>query len=194
LLFNLLSSNCYFHLEEGIDGSVVTDITAEDLSEMGLTLKLGTRKKLLSFLQNLRKSSTPTQDGPAATTPSKVYVPASTASTGVYESAATPTAEANIQLVTSASTGVYESAATPTAEANIQLVTSASTGVYESAATPTADEASNIQQLVTSASTGVYESAASTQTEAHIHNKSLSIMSIEDIMSVSPVCCRLMIV
>jgi hypothetical protein len=121
----------------------LTDITAEDLSEMGLTLKLGTRKKLLSFLQNLGKSSTPTQDGPAATTPSKVYVPASTASTGVYESAATPTAEANIQLVTSASTGVYESAATPTA-----------------------DEASNIQQLVTSASTGVYESA--TQTEAHI--------------------------
>jgi hypothetical protein len=137
---------------------------------MGLTLKLGTRKKLLSFLQNLGKSSTPTQDGPAATTPSKVYVPASTASTGVYESAATPTAEANIQLVTSASTGVYESAGTPTAEA------------------------SNIQQLVISASTGVYESAASTQTEAHIHNKSLSIMSIEDIMSVSPVCCRLMIV
>ena len=44
MLFNLLSSNCYFHLEEGIDGSVVTDITAEDLSEMGLTLKLGTRK------------------------------------------------------------------------------------------------------------------------------------------------------
>ena len=102
-------------------------------------------KKLLSFLQNLGKSSTPTQDGPAATTPSKVYVPASTASTGVYESAATPTAEANIQLVTSASIGVYESAATPTA-----------------------DEASNIQQLVTSASTGVNESAASTQTEAHI--------------------------
>ena len=95
----------------------MTDITAEDLSdEMGLTLKLGTRKKLLSFLQNLGKSSTPTQDGPAATTPSKVYVPASTASTGVYESAATPTAEANIQLVTSASTGVYESAATPTAD------------------------------------------------------------------------------
>ena len=73
-------------------------------------------KKLLSFLQNLGKSSTPTQDGPAATTPSKVYVPASTASTGVYESAATPTAEANIQLVASASTGVYESAATPTAD------------------------------------------------------------------------------
>ena len=130
-------------------------------------------KKLLSFLQNLGKSSTPTQDGPAATTPSKVYVPASTASTGVYESAATPTAEANIQLVTSASIGVYKSAATPTA-----------------------DEASNIQQLVTSASTGVNESAASTQTEAHIQQllKSLSIMSIEDIMSVSPVCCRLMIV
>ena len=146
MLFNLLSSNCYFHLEEGIDGSVVTDITAEDLSEMGLTLKLGTRKKLLSFLQNLGKSSTPSQDGPAATTPSKVYVPASTASTGVYESSATPTAEANIQLVTSASTGVNES-------------------------------------------------AASTQTEAHIQQllKSLSIMSL-DIMSVSPVCCRLMIV
>ena len=107
-------------------------------------------KKLLSFLQNLGKSSTPTQDGPAATTPSKVYVPASTASTGVYESAATPTA----------------------------------------------DEASNIQQLVTSASTGVNESAASTQTEAHIQQllKSLSIMSIENIMSVSPVCCRLIIV
>ena len=172
MLFNLQSSNCYFHLEEGIDGSVLTDITAEDLSEMGLTLKLGTRKKLLSFLQNLGKSSTPTQDGPAATTPSKVYVPASTASTGVYESSATPTAEANIQLVTSASTGVYESAATPTA-----------------------DEASNIQQLVTSASTGVNESAASTQTEGHIQQllKSLSIMSL-DIMSVSPVCCRLMIV
>jgi hypothetical protein len=82
--------------------------TAEDLSEMGLTLKLGTRKKLLSFLQNLGKSisildsvtqalqlptSTPTQDGPAATTPTKVYVPAASASTGVYESAATPTAE-----------------------------------------------------------------------------------------------------
>ena len=120
-------------------------------------------KKLLSFLQNLGKSSTPTQDGPAATTPSKVYVPASTASTGVYESAATPTAEANIQLVTSASIGVYESAATPTA-----------------------DEASNIQQLVTSASTGVNESAASTQTEAHIQQLLKS--------SVSPVCCRLMIV
>ena len=84
-------------------------------------------KKLLSFLQNLGKSSTPTQDGPAATTPSKVYVPASTASTGVYESAATPTADeaSNIQ----------------------QLVISASTGVYESAATPTADESNNIQQL-----------------------------------------------
>jgi hypothetical protein len=123
LLFNLLSSNCCFHLEEGIDGSVVTDITAEDLSEMGLTLKLGTRKKLLSFLQNLGKSSTPTQDGPAATTPSKVYVPASTASTGVYESAATPTAdEANNiqQLVTSASTGVNESDASTQTEAHIQ--------------------------------------------------------------------------
>jgi hypothetical protein len=109
---------------------------------------LAREKKLLSSLQNLGKSSTPTQDGPAATTPSKVYVPASTASTGVYESAATPTADeaSNIQ----------------------QLVTSASTGVYESAATPTAYEASNIQQLVTSASTGVNESAGSTQTEAHI--------------------------
>jgi hypothetical protein len=90
-------------------GVLLLKRTAEDLSEMGLTLKLGTRKKLLSFLQNLGKSisildsvtqalqlptSTSTQDGPAATTPTKVYVPAASASSGVYESAATPTAEA----------------------------------------------------------------------------------------------------
>ena len=89
MLFNLLSSNCYFHLEEGIDGSVVTDITAEDLSEMGLTLKLGTRKNsCLSYRtwanhQHLLKMGLRS----AATTPRKVNVPAASASTGVYVSA-----------------------------------------------------------------------------------------------------------
>jgi hypothetical protein len=75
-----LSTNCNFYLEQGIDGCVVTDITAEDLSEMGLTLKLGTKKNSCLSYRTMCKcfttpdsvtpvfqlpKSTPTQDGPA---------------------------------------------------------------------------------------------------------------------------------
>lgn len=49
-----------FITDQGIDSGIIRDISDEDLCEMGLTLKLGPKKKLLSFLQNLGKStSTP---------------------------------------------------------------------------------------------------------------------------------------
>lgn len=91
-------------------------------------------------------TSTPTQDGPAATTPTKVYVPAASASTGVYESAATPTAEScNMQQLCYISINWSLSASTQT-EARIQQLGSASTGVsVPFACTPTE---AYMQQLV----------------------------------------------
>ena len=80
--------------------------------------------------------------------------------------AASTQTEARIQQLGSASTEVYECAATATAEANMQqIVTSASTGFYvPDASTPTE---AHIQHLV-SASTGVSVPFACTPTEAYM--------------------------
>jgi hypothetical protein len=59
-------------------------------------------------LTTVLPTSTPTQDGPAATKPTKFYVPSASAST-----------ETNIQQLISVSTGVYVPASAST-EANIQ--------------------------------------------------------------------------
>ena len=49
-------------------------------------------------------ASTPTQDGPAATTQTKAIVPAASTSTGGYVPASSPSTEANMQQHLSSST------------------------------------------------------------------------------------------
>nr|CAH0109980.1 unnamed protein product [Daphnia galeata] len=48
---------CDTFLDQGIDGSLIKGINSGDLAEMGLTLKLGPKKRLLSFLHNIGQSA-----------------------------------------------------------------------------------------------------------------------------------------